>query len=284
MHLQLLKHVYYLPVLYLYSWLTCLLCIAGSSGAAGQSLTLVRQISQKPIVALSVDNYNRVITADVQGNITAYDTLGNALYSYSSTVVANVTLLEAWRSMQILVFYRDLQQYTLLDRFLTPLSGYPNPAPLPAGAVGFARTMTFAYDDQFWLFDDTNFSLKKYNAQLQKITVEVPLSLVLDAQEYHITWMREYQNQLFIADRNSGILVFDNLGNYRKTLPFKGLSHFQFAGEQIYFLEQNSLYFYNIYSQATQRISMPVEATFAIVVGARLFVYTKQGGYLYTLR
>lgn len=245
-----------------------------------QPPVLVRQFSQKPIVAISVDNYDRIITADRQGNITAYDTVGKALYSYSPVVVGDVTLLEAWRSMQTLVFYRDLQQYTLLDRFLTPLSGYPNPARLPA-EIGFARTMTLAYDDQFWIFDDSEFSLKKFNAQRQTVVMTTPLTLVLHTQDYQITFMREYQNQLFVADRNSGVLVFDNLGNYRRTLPFKGLSYFQFAGEELYFLESGTLHFYNLYSQAERKLVLPAGAQFAVVVGRYLVVYTDKGGFLY---
>ncbi len=249
-----------------------------------QTPVLVRQISQKPIVAISVDNYNRLITADAQGNIVAYDTLGKVVNNYSPVVVANVSSLEAWRSMQTLVFYRDLQQYTLLDRFLTPLSGYPNPAKLPAEQIGFARVMTLAYDDQFWIFDDSEFSLKKFNAQLQTVVQAIPLSLVLDTQEYQITFMREYQNQLFVADRNSGILVFDNLGNYRRSLPFKGLNYFQFLGEEIYFLEKDILHFYNLYSQKERSLKLPLSAQFAVIVGNHIVLYTNKGGFLYNQR
>jgi len=248
-----------------------------------QEPVLVRQISKKPVIAISVDAYDRVITADAQGNVTAYDTLGKALYQYSPRTVADVTLLEAWRSMQILVFYRDLQQYALLDRFLTPLSGYPYPARLPSERVGFARLMTPAYDDQFWIFDDTDFSLKKYNPSLQTLALHSPLNLVLDPQDYQLTFMREYQNQLFIADRNSGILVFDNLGNYRRKLPFRDLTYFQFIENELYFLEKDTLRFYNIYTHAERTVPLPVPAKTAVIVGRWLFVFSDRGGFLYRL-
>ncbi|MDJ1470017.1 hypothetical protein QNI19_00675 [Cytophagaceae bacterium DM2B3-1] len=249
-----------------------------------QTPVLVRQISSTPAVAVSVDKYDRLITADEKGNITAYDTLGNALYSYSPAVVGDVSMLEAWRSMQILVFYRDLQQYVQLDRFLTPLPGYNQPARLQTEEIGFARVMTLAYDDQLWIFDDTDFSLKKYDLQRQKVEMNSPLNLILKTQDYQITWIREYQNQLFVADRNSGILVFDNLGNYRKALPFKGLTYFQFLGEELYFTDKETLYFFNIYSHSQRSIKLPVAAKFAILVGRYLAIYTDKAGFLYSFK
>ncbi len=239
------------------------------------------QLSTQRIVAISADTYNRIITADEKGTIAAYDTLGTQLNQYSPRVVSDVTSLEAWRSMQILVFYRDLQQYTILDRFLTPLAGYPYPARLPMSQIGFARLMAFSYDDQFWLFDDTDFSLKKYNARLQTISVTVPMSLILNQKDYQIICMREYQNQLFIGDRNSGILIFDNLGNYRKTLPFKNFTSLQFYKNELYVTEGKTIHFYNLYTQAERKIVLQTEVTLAVVVENSIFVGNQAGVFLY---
>ncbi len=251
--------------------------------APAQTASSPRQITGSQVVAVSVDNYNRVVTADTKGNITAYDTLGNALASYSPQMVADVTLLEAWRFMKVLVFYRDLQQYVLLDRFLTPLAGYPYPARLPAERIGFARVLTLAFDDQLWVFDDTDFSLKKYNPQSQSVTIHSPMGLVLDAKDYHINFMREYQSQVFVNDRNSGIMVFDNLGNYRTQLPFPNVEFFHFSGDELYFADGDVLHFYNIYTAAERKVKLPFAARFAVVAGRKIFAFGAKGGFVWDL-
>lgn len=258
-------------------WLVCL-------GAAAQTPVLLRQFTRVAAVAASVDNHDRVVAADAQGNITTYDTLGNALNVYSPNTVATVTSLEAWRSMQVLVFYRELQQFVVLDRFLTPLSGFPYPARVPPDLIGFARVMAPAYDDRFWVFDDTDFSLKKYDPLLQTVSFNSPLGLVLDARDYQITFMREYQNQLFVADAQAGVLVFDNLGNYRKKLPFAGLDILHFAGNELYYLQGKTVYFHDLYTQNQRQITLPEPARLALWAGRRLFVFTDKGGFLYDLR
>lgn len=263
--------------------MTGLLAVAVCMATCAQTPDLPRQITKGQVVAVSVDNYNRVITADAKGNITAYDTLGNALTTYSPQTVAGVTLLEAWRSMKILVFYRDLQQYVLLDRFLTPLAGYPYPARLPAERIGFARVLTLAFDDQLWVFDDADFSLKKYNPQLQAVTIHSPMTLVLDAKDYHINFMREYQSQVFVNDKNSGILVFDNLGNYRKKLPLPNADYFQFVGDELYFADGDTLHFYNIYTAAERKVKLPFTAQLVVVVGRKIFAFGVDGGFVWSV-
>jgi len=89
------------------------------------------------------------------------------------------------------------------------------------------------------------------------LLLNAPLNLVLDAKDYDINFMREYQNTLFINDRNSGILVFDNLGNYRKKLPFVGLTSFGVINDELYFLVSNQVHFFHLYNFTERTMTLP---------------------------
>jgi hypothetical protein len=237
--------------------------------AQGQDWQLLSEFDLKAKVhRVSSDNYKSVLITDINGTLYKYDSTGKPINVYSPPKRSKVTLLEGDRTMNIFLFYENFQEYVFLDRFFNQTQ----PLPLPRERVGFARVATVALDNNIWLFDDLDFSLKKFNTQFQNIDITTPLNLILDATEYEITFLREYQNQLFIADKNSGILVFDNLGNYKTKLPFMNVNWFGFLNDQIYFIQNEELVVYNLYSYKEQRFSLPIKAEYILLYDQKAFI------------
>jgi hypothetical protein len=227
--------------------------------------TLVRSLKSFPIEKVSIDTYFNFYVADDKGNVFKYDSMGNQLLRFSPSKKATVSLLESWRTVNIFLFYRDIQEYTILDRFLTTSSSNStfrqNEEDNETG-IGFARLASLALDNNLWIFDDEDFSLKKYNTRINKVILHTSLDLILNPSYYDLSFMREYQNLLFVNDKNSGILVFDNLGNYKTKLPYKGLSYFNFLGNNIYFISEGKLIIYDIYTSKQKSILLPGEKTY----------------------
>jgi WD40 repeat protein len=269
--------------MYVLKTILCLLAIAGSmSGAAyGQDLSFVREIKIQPPVSVSIDRYNHIFTSNRQGNVHKYDSTGKLLQVYSPQKAAGVTLIEAWQTMQIFLFQRDLQKFTFLDRFLADTR---QAAGFDPGTVGFARAATMASDGQLWLFDESDFSLKKLNPSTQRLTVHVPLGLILSAGHYMVNYMREYQNLLFVNDIRSGILVFDNFGNYKKTLPFTGITQFGCYNNELYFLDKHTIHFFDLYTLSSRFIRLPHEIHFDFVLVSETQAVLFSGNSLYIYR
>ncbi len=253
-------------------WLTVLV-------AEAQPLELVKEVKTGRPVCVSLDRNSRIFISDEKGNINQYDANGNFLLNYSPPKVGRISLLEAWKTVQVFAFYRDLQQYTLLDRFLNSLSQNR----VDEDKLGFVRVATMAADDNLWVFDEVDFSLKKYGLRNQTILLNAPLNLVLDARDYDINFMREYQNSLFINDRNSGILVFDNLGNYRKKLPFEGLTSFGLFHDELYFLVSDQVHFFHLYNLTERIIALPAgrKPLQVLVLEDRLVLFEESGMAIY---
>jgi hypothetical protein len=62
---------------------------------------------------------------------------------------------------------------------------------------------------------------------------------------------------VFLNDSSTGILVFDIYGAYNKTIPIKGLLHFQINNEEITYQNGLKLKSYNIQTLQEKEILLP---------------------------
>jgi hypothetical protein len=81
------------------------------------------------------------------------------------------------------------------------------------------------------------------------------------------------------VDRTSGIFVFDNLGNFKKKLPFTGLSTIGFLGDELYYTVGGELRFFHLYNLAERAVPLPGKA--ADAAGVRQVLMGE--GYAYVL-
>lgn len=241
-----------------------------SSPALAQDWKLIRSVKIAPVSRVSSDPYGLVYFSDSVGNVYKYDTNGVQMVMYSPEEKGEITLLEAYRNVNILLFFRNFQQYLFLNRFLAPSPIYDfnqNEESLDEDlTINYARLATNSLDQNLWVIDDDDFTLKKYDLTYNKITIHTSLDLILDAKTYDLNFMREYQNLVFINDRNSGVLVFDNLANYKNKLPFKDIDFFSFQNDNIYFLQDGFVRLYNIYNGQEVKTPVPPGKTYKYVI------------------
>jgi len=231
---------------------------------------LIRSVKIPTVSRISSDPYGFVYFSDSLGNVFKYDTLGNQMVMYSPEEKGEITLLEAYRNVNILLFFKTFQQYLFLNRFLAPSPIYDfnqNEESLDEDLqIGYARLATNTLDQNLWIIDENDFTLKKYDLTYNKVTIHTSLDLLLDPKTYDLNFMREYQNLLFINDRNSGILVFDNLANYKNKLPFKDVDFFSFQNDDIYFLQDGFVRHYNIYTGQDNKTPVPQGKNYQYVI------------------
>jgi len=231
------------------------------------------------IGCISSDPYQFVYLSDVAGNIYKIDSLGKQFVMASPPRRGQITSIEAYRNVNIFVFYSEYQVYYYYDRFLNQSP----PLLFSNSEIGFARIATPSLDQNVWLVDDQDFSLKKYNSTYFSIDVKTQLDLIIDPEQYDMNFMREYQNLLFINDANSGVLIFDNMGNYKTRIPVKGLSYISFSGEDLVYIKDGSLYLINIYTYKERKYTNALlkDATSAILINKRLYITVKDTVLIY---
>ncbi|WP_448520575.1 hypothetical protein [Rhodoflexus sp.] len=209
---------------------------------AQDTLHNYKTVAVDQAVTLSADNSGNIYVADKQGNIYSYDSLGNHLLTYSPPEVAEVSLLDARATVRIFAFYRELQSYALLNRFLTPIEIYR--FQLPDG--GFVRVAAQAADNTVWVYDDMSFSIKKINKKIGQIILQTDLGLLLPQSLLDIAYMAEHQNMLFVLAEGYGILQFDNIGNFIRRLPMEGTC-FALNNDAVFFYQNKNIIRRNLY-------------------------------------
>ncbi|WP_143434920.1 NHL repeat-containing protein [Hymenobacter roseosalivarius] len=232
--------------------------------------TLVRTIRLRQPGAASLDRRGNLYVADAQDNIHQYGPDGQPLNVYSPPLPGHTAQLEAWNVSKIMAFYDDRQEIRLLDRFLAPITQIR----LSDYFDGLVRVATLAPDDKLWLLDESDLTLRQFDPTPQRLGQTTPLDLIIGRSKPDFRFLRQYQNNLYLVDRNSGIYVFDNLGNYRKKLPFVGLTTVGFRGDELYYLTDGILHFFQLYTLAERAQSLPaVEGGINQVLMGEQFAY-----------
>ncbi|OKL39267.1 hypothetical protein A3841_04225 [Pontibacter flavimaris] len=237
-------------------------------------LTYSHSLGISSATTISQDRNGNVYLLDERQNLLRLNPAGQAQDTYSPPARGRISSIHAWNPMKIVLFYEGSQEITLLDRFLRPIS---TSGLLDLQYEGTAKVAAPAGDLGYWLFDETSLTLAKLNPSMRQITVETPLNLLLNREEFDVRQLREYQNQVYLLDFNSGILVFDNLGNYKKKLPYIGLRHIGFRDNELYFVKEGRLYFYDLYTQQERVLELPQQKAYvsALVGDQHLFLFTK---------
>lgn len=130
----------------------------------------------------------------------------------------------------------------------------------------YATLATLSADNKLWVIDDTRMLLLKINPSNRQTYIEINLNYQFNTKNPDLVYMREYQNKLYVCDKQSGIYVFDVMGNILNKIMVAGLEHFSFDGDRLCYVQGGSLYYHHLYSQQTVSYPLPVSASSAFAV------------------
>ena len=245
---------------------------------------LLRLISLPNPGAASLDRRGVLYVADADNNLRQYGPEGLPLNTYAPAQPGHVAQVEAWNVTTTLVFNDDRQQLVLLDRFLSLISEVR----LADYLDGTVRVATLAPDNFIWLLDESNLVLREFDPNTLRLVQNTPLDLIIGRSRPDFRFLRQYQNNTYLVDRSTGVYVFDNLGNYRKKLPFVGLSTIGFRGDELYYLDAGAIHFFHLYNQTERRVALPpgldVGTVRQVLVGETYaYIFTSQGITVYQM-
>jgi hypothetical protein len=126
-------------------------------------------------------------------------------------------------------------------------------------------------DKNLWILDQADYSLKRINTDRSTVDVEVYLPQTLHTNQLSILSFREYQGFLFLLDERSGIYIFSTMGKLLKHLKGDSISYFNFLGEELYYLQNNTLIFYNLFDTTTRQLEVDPTLQFMLVTDERIY-------------
>ncbi len=213
-------------------------------------------IKIEKITDATIDNEGNIYVSTKQGIIKKYDSLFNELFTFASDDIIPLTSIYVSFQFRIFGFYQFNQSYLILDRYFKPLYH----TVLDPETIGNATAAAYASDNSLWIFDESDFSLKKINPVLNQLEIHIKMPLLIADDEYSIFQIIAYQNRIYIHNYMYGIYVFDQFGNYLKKLPVQTKSKFAFYRDGLIFIEDTFLKSINIYSNQSTRIGIIPDA------------------------
>ncbi len=208
-----------------------LLMVCLSSAFGQSSLDLKFHKSYENVQLCSIDKKNNVFIADENANIFKIDSNGNQVVHFSPNVPAQITMMDINSSSRLMIFYEELQEILFLDWLLSPISKHQ----FDMDQFGYVSAVCQSANNMLWVVDNSSFTLSKYDPLRKQVIVETNLEALLGS-DLHPLLMKEIDNFLYVSTEKNGVLVFDNLGNYKKKLPFNNLKHFDI---------QNGIFYWN---------------------------------------
>ncbi|MCF6360665.1 MAG: hypothetical protein L3J29_07875 [Cyclobacteriaceae bacterium] len=222
------------------------------------------------IIDYSIDATGSIFLSFEEGSITKYSSALDSLFTYSPTKLGNTKLLESGTGLVIFAFYDFFQEYLITDRFLAR----PTRTKLSNTSIDYIDIATQSLDNNIWLVENTEFRLIKYNVSFNRIEIEIPLNTIIDNPDNDFSFIKEYQNQVFLVDKNKGIYVFDNLGNFSKLIIAK-TNKCTFEKNMITYLENGDLINMDIYSNTQERSTITTAGVWGVMKYRSNLYYVK---------
>jgi hypothetical protein len=126
-------------------------------------------------------------------------------------------------------------------------------------------------DYNIWILDQADLSIKKVNPSAKKVLAEAPINQKQFLKPAEVVSMREYQNFLFLHEKNTGILVFNSVGIQIKKLGDATVEYFNFIGEELYYKKGDRLIFYDLFDSSQREEQLTSNCPYTLHTDTRTY-------------
>lgn len=244
------------------------------SCAHAQQLKKLRDIKlPAKVERISVDRLGGFYTVNDCG-IDKFDPDGKAVRKYQLNGCTPTELCEAWGNARVFAFQKAHPRFIVFNPEMEILDLISID---PAFAVEPQLAAPAPDMSSFWILD-VDKSVKKIDGKSHTVSFETD---TLKSVRGNFVYMREYQNMLFLLEPNSGIYVLNKLGQPISRIEATNINYFNFAGEDLYYLKGNQVYFYDIFSKDSYSVDVPAAYKFVIATDERLILIKDGQGEVY---
>jgi len=227
-----------------------------------QNLKKVKGFRPGKIENVAVDRLGDFFLVFGNGTIKKYDANGKVLASLKGN--KSPTLIEPWYHPRIFKYdYRD-RTCIIYDRNFQNGDVQPLDPSIAIDPILVCPTN----DNQLIVLDRADFSIKRVNPASQEVTAEFYIDTV--GARLNVTYLREYQNLIFLLDKNHGIIIYNKEGKKINRLRTNA-NNFGFFGEELYFLQHEKIIFFDLYTEKTRELRI-ADSKFILVSDERILL------------
>ncbi|MFT6148603.1 MAG: hypothetical protein ACJAUH_001289 [Saprospiraceae bacterium] len=213
---------------------------------------------------VTTDKLNQIYLVTPNDELIKYSAEGQELFHFHDRTLGEITYIDATNPFQILVFFEDFQTIVWLDRTLNPISTIN----LSHFEFFQINTLAVSSDNHLWIYDNTTFQLKKINNQGQVLIESNELNALID--DLNPNFLIEKNNRIYLNNPETGILVFDNFGQFLQIIAITNLSNFQIINNQLFYQKERTFHTFHFQTLDKKRLNLPFE------IGKNEIVFTQK--------
>ena len=194
----------------------------------------------------------------------------------------NPTLLDVSNPLKVLLYYKNFSTVIILDRFLA----VRNTINFRNQNIFKVKTLATSYDNNIWIFDEQNVSLKKINDEGKVLNETVDLRQLFDTVPSP-SQITDKNNFVYLYDENRGFYIFDYYGSFKNNLPFLNWKHIAVYGNKLMGFVADTFYSYEINSFRLKTYKLPAFFKDYIdikTMNGKIYLLKKTGVEIYDLR
>ena len=149
------------------------------------------------------------------------------------------------------MFYKDFATILIIDDLL---SQNGDPMNLQDYSLEQSDVICTSFNNGIWFFNRENMELVRIDESFKPVVNTGNLNRLLGT-DLKPNFMIEHNGYIFLNNPLEGILIFDIYGTYFKTIPVKGLQHFQVKDNFMFYYLDGILKSYNIKDLTQKELS-----------------------------
>ena len=218
---------------------------------------------------MSIDNLGNCFIVTPQNDIIKYNVQGQKTASNNVKLLGNIASIDISNPFEIFVFYRDQNQLLILDNMLNIQSQIDLD---PTGILQIA-CLARSSDNQIWLYDMSDFKLKKYNKALELLLESPAFNTLQIAETIQPKQILDVNTQIFVLNQQQ-ILSFDVYANYNKLVLVDTLSQMYWQSPHICYQKQGEWMQYNPLNWQFQKyaLDLPKNAQMAYKTEENVYI------------
>lgn len=230
-----------------------------------------------------VDVYGNIFVVTPSNQLKKISPTGDSISVFNDVKrYGNPSLIDVSNPLKILLYYKNFATAVFLDRLLT-LRGSLN---FRTGNIFAAKAVATSYDNQIWLFDEQDFTLKKIDELGEVLLSSNDLRNQIGVTPFASTII-DRENVVYVYDSNQGFFLFDYYGAYKKTIAVIGWENVNVSGNVLYGFKEGKLCVYNTETLLEKQFDLPkvfLENKMLKAIDSKLYLLVENGIYVFEIK
>lgn len=225
---------------YLFSLFVLGIFYAPSVFAQDDSLFHLIKKIKFPVSSFSVDNIGELYLITPDNQLKKYNERGDSVGVFNQvTQYGKLAYVDAQNPWKTILYYENFSTIVLLDKYMNFVTA------INLNKIGIyrVRAVTTSYDNNIWLFDEQDNTLKKIDDNGNLLSQTVDFRILFDSAPDPVKII-DRDGFVYLYDPEKGVYTFDYYGSFKSKLDFLHWNDIQVIGKTIYGFDDGNLYKY----------------------------------------